>query len=102
MRADTEMHMVIAAIMTREGNYATHQTYCNYNRFCKFNFTLNDPIMLHSTVVVYFVQNRQHIYQGETVINGLGISRNRVNMWTFKKHVKIIISNNFRLMLRQK
>ncbi|XP_070504797.1 thioester-containing protein 1 allele R1-like [Chironomus tepperi] len=80
VKADTELDQIIGTAMTRDGNYGTYLHHCKYHVGCKFDITIDDPLLLHSTIVVYFVQNRLNIYRGETIIDADEVSRNSIDI----------------------
>jgi len=79
VRGDSEIDQLIAIVMSRHGNVESHQVYCNYETVCKFNVTVRKGMMPEAKVVVYFVEDKTSIYQGETTIMTEDLGRNMVS-----------------------
>jgi len=65
--------------MTRHGNTEIHQRNCNFLTTCSFNISVKKDMMPKSKVVVYYVKNKQKIFQGETTIKTKELSGNYVS-----------------------
>ncbi|XP_070504812.1 CD109 antigen-like [Chironomus tepperi] len=66
--------------MSRHGNIESHQVHCNYRVHCNFNFTIKGDMMPEAKVVVYHINNKVSISQGEVNITTAELSRNTLEI----------------------
>ncbi|XP_070504804.1 thioester-containing protein 1 allele S3-like isoform X1 [Chironomus tepperi] len=80
IRGDSEIDQLIGIVMSRHGNIESHQVHCSYRVHCKFNFTVKKDMMPQAKVVVYHINNKVSISQGEVNITTAELSRNTLDI----------------------
>jgi len=80
--------------MSRNGNMESHNKYCNFQQKCYIKLMVNKNMLPESKVLVYFVKNKQNIYQGETIVKIDHISKNMVSLCTLKYNFPDLLDLN--------
>lgn len=85
VKSELKLDQLIGIVMTRQGTYGNHQSFCNFSFTCNFEIIVKDKMMPQFTVQVYHVKNGQNIFHGETVVDTEGISCNNVRNYKFNQ-----------------
>jgi len=68
IKTDSKLKNILSIITNKLGNIQSEVISCNNNANCEFYITINENMMPSSTVTVYNVVDKSHIYYGSTRI----------------------------------
>lgn len=77
-----KIDQLVIIVISRLGIIETHQIYCNYFYTCTFNITFQKEMMPSAKMKVYFIKDKQTMYQGETIITSGELGKNTVSTIT--------------------
>ncbi|XP_070504691.1 CD109 antigen-like [Chironomus tepperi] len=80
VKGESEMDKLFVIVSSNNGNVQSEVVDCNDETSCEFHIVFKEEMMPHSTVNVYHVKDKLHIYQGYTKIGTEELTANNLKL----------------------